>query len=83
MYCLTVLFSIFAVMNYNSTKNTILDVSGNSKEAIARSLEVYVEEYFSSKVFAVEGLVRYIEENHHLMTDKEQLKDRLMYFRYT
>ena len=75
---LAVLFTIFAAMNYNSTKNTILDVSKNSKEAIARSLEVYVDEYLGSKVFAVEGLVRYIEENPHLMMDREQLKDRLM-----
>jgi len=60
---LAVLFTIFAAMNYNSTKNTILDVSKNSKEAIARSLEVYVDEYLSSKVYAVEGLMRYIEEN--------------------
>ena len=75
---LAVLFTIFAAMNYNSTKNTILDVSKNSKEAIARSLEVYVDEYLSSKVYAVEGLMRYIEENPHLMMDREQLKDRLM-----
>nr|WP_314300621.1 methyl-accepting chemotaxis protein [Campylobacter showae] len=75
---LAVLFTIFAAMNYNSTKNTILDVSKNSKEAIARSLEVYVDEYLSSKVYAVEGLMRYIEENPHLMADREQLKDRLM-----
>lgn len=75
---LAVLFTVFAAMNYNSTKNTILDVSANSKEAIARSLEVYADEYLDSKVFAVESLARYIEENPHLMTDKEQLKDRLM-----
>ena len=75
---LAVLFTIFAAMNYNSTKNTILDVSKNSKEAIARSLDVYAEEYLGTKVFAVEGLARYIEENPHLMTDKNQLKDRLM-----
>ena len=75
---LAVLFTIFAAMNYNSTKNTILNVSENSKEAIARFLEVYVDEYLGSKVFAVEGLARYIEANPHLMMEKEQLKDHLM-----
>ena len=42
---LAVLFTVFAAMNYNGTKNTILDVSANSKEAIARSLEVYADKY--------------------------------------
>ncbi|QCD53157.1 Cache sensor-containing MCP-domain signal transduction protein [Campylobacter sp. RM16192] len=71
---LTFSFVVFAMINYNKTKDTVINISKSSKEASTRSISLFVQEFFKARTKEVENFVNYIEKNPHLLQDKNTLK---------
>ncbi|WP_172199551.1 methyl-accepting chemotaxis protein [Campylobacter sp. RM16188] len=64
---LSVVFFIMAIINYSKTKDVLLDVTHGSKESTALASSIFVDEYMSSRIKAVEDAVSYLEHNHELL----------------
>ncbi|MGH1601683.1 cache domain-containing protein, partial [Campylobacter majalis] len=74
---LTVSFLVFSAISYNKSKETIVDLSIDSKQISSVSAKVFVEEFYATKIVALEGFERYIKNNPYLINDKELLKEDL------
>ncbi|WP_349304367.1 cache domain-containing protein, partial [Campylobacter sp. RM16191] len=75
---LSIAFTIMAVINYNKTKNSVLDVTEISKESTTLASGIFVDEYMSSRIKAVEDAVSYLEKNQELfLGDREALQKDL------
>ncbi|WP_169777259.1 cache domain-containing protein, partial [Campylobacter mucosalis] len=75
---LTISFGLFAVLGYSNSKDAILNISEDSKQMSSVSANIYAQEFFGSRVFAVENFVKHLEENPYILEDKEELKEELL-----
>lgn len=75
---LVICFSVFTFINYKSTQSIIIEVSENSKKGSAFAMELFVTQYFLSKVEAVENLSTRFEKNPYLMQHRDEVKNALV-----
>ncbi|MGB2553054.1 PDC sensor domain-containing protein, partial [Campylobacter sp. MOP51] len=71
---LTASFLTFAFLSYRQTTLAMVGMSEKSKEAITLSGGLFIEEYVSSRVEAVENFIYYLQKNPEFFSDKEALK---------
>ncbi|MGH1601220.1 PDC sensor domain-containing protein, partial [Campylobacter majalis] len=74
---LTISFVTFSAISYQKSKDTILQMSKDSKEAAAIASEIFLDDFFSTTIFVVEGFESYIKENPEILHDKERFKNEL------
>ncbi|ASM38194.1 Cache sensor-containing MCP-domain signal transduction protein [Campylobacter sputorum bv. paraureolyticus LMG 11764] len=77
LFLLAVSFTVFSFINYNSTTNVILSASESNKKVITESVEMYVEQYIKTRVFAVDNFAKYLGANPYLLDDKVAIRSRL------
>nr|WP_249932554.1 methyl-accepting chemotaxis protein [Campylobacter mucosalis] len=75
---LTISFGLFAMFSYSNSKNTILNISENGKQLSSVAVNIYTQEVFGSRLYAVENFVKRIESNPQILDDKERLKNELL-----
>ncbi|ASM39820.1 MCP-domain signal transduction protein [Campylobacter sputorum subsp. bovis] len=77
LFLLAVSFTVFSFINYNSTKNVVLSESMSNKKTITKSVEMYVEQYIKTRVFAINNFAKYLGANPYLLDDKDAIRSRL------
>ncbi|MGP1485380.1 MAG: PDC sensor domain-containing protein, partial [Campylobacter sp.] len=75
---LVVSFSVFTWISYNNTKNSLIEQSKLAKDAVAKSGNIFTQEFLSGSVAAVMKISKMIEKNPYLASDKEELKQALV-----
>ncbi|MBE2985500.1 methyl-accepting chemotaxis protein, partial [Campylobacter sp. RM6883] len=74
---LTLSFVVFSGISYFKSKDTIINLSKDSKQASSKAAEVFVEEFFGTKILAIEQFELFLKQNKHLLNDRQELEVEL------
>ncbi|MGG7048960.1 MULTISPECIES: PDC sensor domain-containing protein, partial [unclassified Campylobacter] len=74
---LTVVFTIFSVLGYNTSRENIVDVVKDSKRSLAVSLNTFVDGLIGTRFIAMQGFENYVKNHPEMLYDREIFKREL------
>ena len=67
---LSIAFATFAIVSYKETVTAMIGLSEKSKVATTRSAKKFIEEYINTRIVAVDGMIKYLQNHPELLNDK-------------
>ena|GEM_PF-3952974 len=67
---LSIAFATFAIVSYKETVTAMIGLSEKSKVATTRSAGKFIEEYINTRIVAVDGMIKYLQNHPELLNDK-------------